>query len=288
MYTLTPHNYVAFSLANRLRAWRRTFLGLAAIQIVVDFASCFALATLVAGGISAQKTTPTALIIGYFITSFGFLLFFGPLSVASSLRGGLDQAKSRRLRCALTVAGVSLLCALSYILLLFIMLISGTNVFCGGWTFQSDPCNGRGTCYGASQCHCELGFGPELSFTGEPLCSRDHSPCTGDQLQRALAAGDNTCCFGHGGREFRSAITSFGTLTAAVANLAAPADPRPQGRLRGAQTGQKRAKTRVKEIDLPKKSSAPHPRGPRSGAASGSHTGAATRGRHVRHPGPAL
>ena len=34
-------------------------------------------------------------------------------------------------------------------------------------------------------------------------------------------------------REFRSRITSFGTLTAAVANLAAPADPRPQGRLRG-------------------------------------------------------
>ena len=32
-------------------------------------------------------------------------------------------------------------------------------------------------------------------------------------------------------REFRSRITSFGTLTAAVANLAAPADPRPQGRL---------------------------------------------------------
>ena len=58
------------------------------------------------------------------------------------------------------------------------------------------------------------------------------------------------------GREFRSAITGFGTLTAAVANLAAPADPRPQGRLWGAQTGQKRAKTRVKEIDLPKKSSA--------------------------------
>ena len=39
------------------------------------------------------------------------------------------------------------------------------------------------------------------------------------------------------GREFRSAITSFGTLTAAVANLAAPAGPRPQGRLWGAQTG---------------------------------------------------
>jgi hypothetical protein len=82
--------------------------------------------------------------------------------------------------------------------LLFIMLISGTDVFCGGWTFQSDPCSGHGECYAAAQCHCELGFGPEVSYSGEPLCSRDHSPCTGDQLQRALAAGDNTCCFGHG------------------------------------------------------------------------------------------
>jgi hypothetical protein len=57
-------------------------------------------------------------------------------------------------------------------------------------------------------------------------------------------------------REFRTAITSFGTLTAAVSQSGTPADPRPQGRLRGAQTGQKRAKTRVKEIDLPKKASA--------------------------------
>ena len=57
-------------------------------------------------------------------------------------------------------------------------------------------------------------------------------------------------------REFRSRITSFGTLTAAAAQPATCASPRPQGRLRGAQTGQKRAKTRVKEIDLPKKASA--------------------------------
>eukprot|EP01043_Picozoa_sp_COSAG02_P008959 COSAG02_NODE_297_length_25355_cov_78.632998_10_plen_838_part_00 len=198
MYVLTPHNYVAFSLANRLRAWRRTFLGLAAIQIVADFASCFALATLMAGGIRAQNDTPTALIIGYAITSFGFLLFFGPLSAASSLREGMDRSKSRWIRCVLTVAGISLVLALSYIVLLLVLLISGTDVFCKGWTFQSDPCNGHGECYAATQCRCELGFGPELSYDGEPLCSRGHSPCTGFQLQRALAAGDNTCCFGHG------------------------------------------------------------------------------------------
>ena len=37
---------------------------------------------------------------------------------------------------------------------------------------------------------------------------------------------------------------------------AARASPRPQGRLRGPQTGQKRAKTREKEIDLPQKAAA--------------------------------
>ena len=195
MYVLTPHNYVAFSLANRLRAWRRTFLGLAAVQIVADFASCFALATLMAGGISTQKDTPTALIIGYIITAFGFLLFFGPLSVASSLRGGMDQAKSRWLRCMLTVAGISLLLALSYIVFLFVLLISGTDIFCRGWTFQSDPCNGHGECYAAAQCHCEPGFGPELSYSGEPLCSW-HGTCTASQLQRAVAQRDEAACGG--------------------------------------------------------------------------------------------
>ena len=73
-------------------------------------------------------------------------------------------------------------------------------------------------------------------------------------------------------REFRSRITSFGTLTAAVAHTATPADPRPQGRLRGAQTGQKRAKTRVKEIDLPKKSSASAVRGGRAAELPPAHT----------------
>ena len=38
-------------------------------------------------------------------------------------------------------------------------------------------------------------------------------------------------------QEFRIRIADFGTLSAPVVNLAAPADPRPQGRLRGAQTG---------------------------------------------------
>jgi hypothetical protein len=66
---------------------------------------------------------------------------------------------------------------------------------------------------------------------------------------------------------------------------AAHASPRPQGRLRGPQTGQKRAKTREKEIDLPQKAAAS------AGALRGlppAHTpNAATRGAaHTSSTGP--
>ena len=62
---------------------------------------------------------------------------------------------------------------------------------------------------------------------------------------------------------------------------AAHASPRPQGRLRGPQTGQKRAKTREKEIDLPQKAAAsagalrglPPAHTPNRGAAHTSSTG---------------
>jgi hypothetical protein len=43
IYVATPHNYLAFCLANRFRHWRRTFLGLAGIQVIADLSSCFAL-----------------------------------------------------------------------------------------------------------------------------------------------------------------------------------------------------------------------------------------------------
>ena len=143
--------------------------------------------------------TPAALIIGYVITASGFVLFFGPLSVVASLSGAADTRRHSCSRAVLGLFGGALLCALSYIVLLYVLLIGGWfNPYCDGFTLNSDPCNGHGSCYGAGQCVCEAGFGPEVSFTREPLCSRDHSPCTGDQLQRALAAADNTCCFGHG------------------------------------------------------------------------------------------
>eukprot|EP01046_Picozoa_sp_COSAG06_P003215 COSAG06_NODE_122_length_23062_cov_43.568990_6_plen_856_part_00 len=198
MYVLTPHNCVAFCLANRFRGWRRVFLGLTAVQVAADFASCFALATLLAGGITEQKDTPTALIIGYIITAFGFLLFFGPLSVASSLRGAADKQKRSGVRCALATAGISLLCALGYVVLLFVLLMTGEQVFCNAWTLQADACHGNGICYGAGQCHCDCGYGPEVSYSGEALCGQNHMPCSSRQLQKALEAGDDTCCFGHG------------------------------------------------------------------------------------------
>lgn len=201
MYVLTPHNYVAFCLANRFRGWRRTFLGLAAIQIIADLASCFALGTLIAGGISSQKNTPTALIISYTITAFGFLLFFGPLSAGTSLRAAADTTKSRAVRVASGLAGSALLCLLGYIMLLFVLLISGkVNPYCDGFTFQSDPCNGRGVCYAAGQCHCELGWGPEVSYTGEALCVKPNMPCTADQLRRAADAPKGGVCCAHRGK----------------------------------------------------------------------------------------
>ena len=198
MYVLTPHNYVAFCLANRFRGWRRVFLGLTAVQVAADFASCFALATLLAGGITEEKDTPTALIIGYIITAFGFLLFFGPLSVAGSLRGAANKQKRSGVRCALATTGISLLGALGYVVLLFVLLMTGEPVFCNGWTLQAEPCHGHGICHGAGQCHCDYGYGPEVSYSGEALCRQNHMPCSSRQLQRALDAGDDTCCFGHG------------------------------------------------------------------------------------------
>ena len=199
MYVLTPHNYVALCLANRFRGWERTFLGLAGIQVIADLASCFALGALLAGGIESETDAPIALIIGYCITASGFLLFFGPLSVVSSLKGAADRTRHSCIRFGLGLSGVSLLAALTYIIVLFGLLFQGSfNPYCGDFTFQSDACNGRGICFGAGQCHCNLGFGPEVSYTGEPLCKRSGMPCTADQLKRAVKARNDVCCAHHG------------------------------------------------------------------------------------------
>jgi hypothetical protein len=174
MYVLTPHNYSAFCLANRFRSWRRTFLALAAVQILADLASCVALAALMAGGIQEEeKQAPAALKIGYSITAFGFLLFFGPLSVITSLRGVFDRSRQRWRRAVSGVGGSVLLLAWTCIVLLFVLLAANVDVFCDAARIGiiHDPCNGHGRCHAAAQCHCEKDYGPEVTSTDEALCA---------------------------------------------------------------------------------------------------------------------
>eukprot|EP01043_Picozoa_sp_COSAG02_P022785 COSAG02_NODE_1194_length_13955_cov_7.341055_7_plen_571_part_00 len=167
-------------------------------QVVADLSSCFAFATLMASVITEQEGTPTPIIVSYSITAFGFLLFFCPLLIFSSLQGAVDAQKQSTVRCcALATAGISLV-AFLYVILLFVLLLMKEPVFCKFWMFQRDVCHGNGICYGAGQCHCNYGYGPEVSYSGESLCGRNHMPCSRRQLQKAFEARDDTCCFGHG------------------------------------------------------------------------------------------
>jgi hypothetical protein len=172
MYVLCPHNYTALVLANRFRGdWRMVFLALAAIQIASDFASCFAL-----GSLLTTEDHPAGLLMGYGLTAYGFILFFGPLLVAQGVRVARSSEYGWCRRLTYGLAAGSLLCALLYIMLLYGLLITGEPVFCNGWTLQTDPCSGHGICYGVAQCHCEPGYGPNASYSGEPLCATANLP----------------------------------------------------------------------------------------------------------------
>ena len=101
---------------------------------------------------------------------FGFLLFFGPLSVATSLRSALDQSQALWRR--ISSAGGSLLLAWVGIVLTFILLSAEVDVFCGASRMGIwDPCHGHCKCYAAAQCRCDEGYGPEVSFDSEALCA---------------------------------------------------------------------------------------------------------------------
>ena len=209
-YVLTPHNYVAFCLAKRFAtSWsNRLYLGLAGIQVVADLASCFALGALLASGIQSELQAPTALVIGYVITASSFVLFFGPLMVVNSFHSATDNRKRCGLRVVFGVAGLVLLCALLCLVVLFGTLMGTSfNPYCAVLSFQHDRCSTHGVCYGAGQCRCTVGFGPEISYTGEALCSKPGMPCTGGQLVRALESTDakapQVCC-AHRGTLFES------------------------------------------------------------------------------------
>jgi hypothetical protein len=170
MYTLTPHNYVALCCAARFPAWRRVFIGLAGVQVIADMSSCYALAALLASTIEQTAATQNVgpLKVGYAITAFGFLFFFGPLSVVTNAEAAIDDQKHRIVRVGRCILGGLLLLAWSYLVTIMVLLMFKQDVFCPNaagwsWTFRDDPCHGHGTCYAAAQCHCSRGFGPGSS-----------------------------------------------------------------------------------------------------------------------------
>lgn len=192
MYLLCPHNYVAMCLANRFEGCRQLFFCLAMVQVLADVSSCFALVNLMASNIEFKisnitstvassddvpslQVDPVPLEIGYSVTALGFLLFFGPLMIISSFQRALDkQLRWILLRFVSGTAGAALLCFWGGVIFLlgWMILVTGSsNPFCSGLPFLSDPCNSHGTCYGAGQCLCDRGYGPESKLSGAPLCS---------------------------------------------------------------------------------------------------------------------
>eukprot|EP01046_Picozoa_sp_COSAG06_P010666 COSAG06_NODE_586_length_14002_cov_11.579228_11_plen_794_part_00 len=234
MYVLCPHNFVALALSNRFRRWVRFFLVLAAVQVMADVASCYALANLLASRIQAQAGTanstefPTGdegvdivpLEIGYSITAFGFLLFFGPLSILSSFAGVLDTQRHMALRLAKGLAGLLLLSVWVCIMVLMGWLVAGGNPFCSGLPFLADPCSGHGACHGAAGCFCEEGWGPDSKVSGTALCScqvgfidGSEGTCSHETGCDGAGANDDYCgphgdCFAIGGEH--SCICSTG------------------------------------------------------------------------------
>ena len=68
MYLLTPHIFVSVCIVHNNDKLRKIFLPLTFCEIIADFASCFALGALLTPG----SNPPTALVIGYAITSDTF------------------------------------------------------------------------------------------------------------------------------------------------------------------------------------------------------------------------
>ena len=172
MYILCPHNFTALVLANRFRGQRPLFLALAGFEVAADLASCFALTVLIASSVKDGGDVGP-LKIGYSITAFGFLFFFGPLCIASAFEGARSAAMPARgtsqcLRRARGLLGVLLASAWAAIVILLVWLVAGGNPFC---VLEKDSCNSHGTCIGALQCRCDEGWGPQSKLSGTGLCS---------------------------------------------------------------------------------------------------------------------
>jgi hypothetical protein len=191
MYLFCPHNFVALTLSKRFPQWVRVFLVLAFVQVLADVSSCYALVYLIAsnqkfhdtsavnasivelgGGGDALQQDIVPLQIGYSITSFGFLLFFGPLSIVSSLQGALDTQRHKALRAAKGLAGGVLATIWGGIMVLLVwLLFFDGSPLCALGLVLGDPCSSHGHCFGAAQCTCDTGYGPESKLSGTDLCS---------------------------------------------------------------------------------------------------------------------
>ena len=146
------------------------FYGLGVLQVMADFSSCFAL-----GALLKEEVQKTAMIWGYSITAFGFLLFFGPASVVTSYKlatgsgtrsaqsimqvtdsgtqsvkpnveatgsgtqsvKSILQARCSGTRCLAGCTGVAMMLGLGYVVVGVALLFSGTDVYCMGFTGTS-------------------------------------------------------------------------------------------------------------------------------------------------------
>ena len=143
-FVIAPHNFVLLCLANCFRSWRRVFLSLVGIQVVADFASCFALGMLWLSKIHGADVPP-ALMIGFTVTAFGFVVFFGPVAMAATVASACDRGRSGYQRSALFALAISQLLALLYLIGGFVLLCLKIDPVCIGYTFQDlSDCHGQG------------------------------------------------------------------------------------------------------------------------------------------------
>lgn len=83
--------------------------------------------------------------------------------------GGCVCCRHSCARALLAIFGTGLLCALCYIVVLYILLFGGWfNPWCSGFTFNKDPCNGHGVCFSVSECKCDYTYGPDHRYSLGP------------------------------------------------------------------------------------------------------------------------
>lgn len=210
-YLLTPHNFVALSLAGRFRPEKEEgrlsangilqllFYLVAFAQIIADFASCFALGSLLKQCSDGDFCEP-ALLVGFTCTAFGFLLFFAPLSIATSFSKARENWQHMTLKRGIAAGGgLLMLLGLIWVALGALLLLGGTDIYCSWYTFSGTKCGDHGAC-AAGHCDCDPGFGGEFCDVAGQT-----GPCTNKQMREAalglrpnLAQCGQFCCAGSG------------------------------------------------------------------------------------------